>query len=96
MCWESLLSQYCGVFLEDIIAFFELLNKTIVPAKSRYTLIKPHLISHVPNSNMIEVILFPIDGGQYHIPAAVEDKTIIDIVKEIDKKYQRCLIVGRS
>lgn len=84
-----------GYSMKDIIIFFELLNEMIIPAKSKYDLIRPHLITLVPNSNIIEVTLFPIGGGQYHIPVDVEEKTIIDIIKEIDKKYQRCLIVER-
>lgn len=78
--------------MEDILKFFKLLDKKIVPAKSENNLRPAHSL-HLSSADSIEVNLYPLNGGEYHIPVKVTGRSIGDIVDEVETNYRRCLFI---
>lgn len=79
--------------MNDLLEFLNLLNKAIPPANETHTLYPKHSIT-LTNDTFIECHLYPARGGQYHIPIKVKNRPIDDVVDEIERKYQKCLVIS--
>ena len=79
--------------MNNLLEFLNRLNKVIPSANEKHSLAPKHSIS-LTNDTIIEIHLYPIIGGQYHIPIKVRDRSVDDIVSEIEQQYQKCLIIS--
>lgn len=79
--------------VNNLLEFLERLNKAIPPANEMHSLSPKHSVTLTDNT-FIEVHLYPIRGGQYHIPIEVKNRPIDAIVSEIEQKYQKCLVIS--
>jgi len=75
-----------------LVDFLKLLNDKISPAKEIDNLSLPHNINYV-NDEIIEVNLYPLGGGSYHLPVKVIGKSSQEVVQEIFNMYRRLLTV---
>ena len=79
--------------MNDLLEFLNCLNKVIPPANEIHSLSPKHSITLVDNT-AIEVHLYPVKGGQYHIPIEAKDRPVNDIVDEIERQYQKCIVIN--
>lgn len=79
--------------MNDLLEFLNRLNEVIPPANIKHSLSPKHSVTLI-NDTVIEIHLYPVIGGQYHIPVEARDRSVNDVISEIEQQYQKCFIIS--